>query len=190
MKLDDLLKNEFLEKLLVNASIDALTLYKAGQEALKVNNKDGAFKCEMLNKIINNCIIPSTCQIGKETRLVYGGQSIILHKNAVIGDYCTISPQITFSTEAILSDFIYMGPGVRVIGAGILVGAFCVIEANAVVTDDIEPCSIVGGNPAKILRKVTPKNFDEMARKYFFPNHYKKEPFLKAARERFMNLQD
>ena len=52
-----------------------------------------------------------------------------------------------------IGDNCYIGPGAKIIG-NIKVGNNVAIGANAVVTKDIEPYSIVGGNPAKLIRKI------------------------------------
>jgi acetyltransferase-like isoleucine patch superfamily enzyme len=52
----------------------------------------------------------------------------------------------------VLEDDVWLGAGV-VILQGVTVGRGSVIAANAVVTKDVEPYSIMGGVPAKLLKK-------------------------------------
>lgn len=52
----------------------------------------------------------------------------------------------------VLEDDVWLGTGV-VILPGVKVGRGSVIAANAVVTKDVEPYSIMGGVPAKLIKK-------------------------------------
>ena len=51
-----------------------------------------------------------------------------------------------FGDKLIIGKFCQLGSGVKI-------GNGAIIEAHSVVTKDIEPHSIVGGNPAKLIRK-------------------------------------
>ena len=51
----------------------------------------------------------------------------------------------------IIGNDVWIGHGAIIIG-GIKIGDGCVIAAGSVVTKDIPPFSIVGGNPAKVLK--------------------------------------
>ena len=53
-----------------------------------------------------------------------------------------------------VGDNVWCGANV-VITSGVTVGERCVIGANSVVTEDLEPFTIAAGAPAKALRKVT-----------------------------------
>lgn len=60
---------------------------------------------------------------------LYSKGPVVIEKNVWIGENVSIMPNVT-------------------------IGANCVIGANSVVTKSIEPNSVVGGNPAKILKKI------------------------------------
>lgn len=51
-----------------------------------------------------------------------------------------------------------------VITAGVTIGKHCVVAGGAVVTKDVPPYTIVGGNPAKILKQYNPetKNWERV----------------------------
>ena len=56
----------------------------------------------------------------------------------------------TFKTR--IGNDVWIGHGAIVMG-GINVGDGAIIAAGAVVTKDVPPCCIVGGNPAKIIKE-------------------------------------
>ena len=59
-----------------------------------------------------------------------------------------------FSKEQpiVIEDDVWIGGRVIILG-GVRVGKGSIIGAGSVVTKDVEPYSIVGGNPAKLIRK-------------------------------------
>lgn len=69
------------------------------------------------------------CDISPIYRTVYSKGPVIIENNVWIGDKATIM-------------------------ANVRIGRCSIIGANAVVTKDIPPYSIVGGNPARIIRKI------------------------------------
>ncbi len=113
---------------------------------------------EFIIFLLFNSVVPVTTVIGKSSRFAYGGIGVVLHKRAVIGEGCVIGQGCTLgakeayvSEEATIGptveDNVYIGPGSRIIGP-ITVGHSSVIAANAVVTKDVEPHSIMAGVPA------------------------------------------
>ncbi|WP_234816577.1 serine O-acetyltransferase [Bacillus mycoides] len=103
------------------------------------------------------CYIPFTAEIGNGTIIGYGGIGIVIHKRAIIGDKCTISPGVTIggtlgkSKVPVLGNNVIVGTGAKVIGP-VVIGNNVVIGANAVVTKDIPDNCIVAGIPAKIIK--------------------------------------
>lgn len=98
-----------------------------------------------------------------------------------IGSFCSIAPGVTFilggnhntnsissfpfkyfikneNTEAtskgriIIEDDVWIGTNATIL-SGITIGQGCVIAGGAMVTKSFPPYSIIGGNPAKIIRK-------------------------------------
>ena len=119
---------------------------------------------------------PDRLQIGDN---VYIGKESLIECNARIGNHCLIANRVAFlgrhdhdfrkigfpvrfapwigdlaSTasvrreEVVVSDDVWIGYG-AVLLTGITVGRGAVIAAGAVVTKDVEPYSIVAGNPAQ-----------------------------------------
>ena len=61
--------------------------------------------------------------------------------------------------KVVIEDYVWMGEN-SVVMSGVTVGHNSLIGANAVVTKDIPPYSIVAGNPARILRTLEPPTKD------------------------------
>lgn len=60
-------------------------------------------------------------------------------------DFCELSP-LTIGNDVWIGDSVIITPGCCRIGEG------SILAAGAVVTKDVEPYSVVGGNPAKVIR--------------------------------------
>lgn len=127
----------------------------------------------------------------------------------IIGNYCSIGPDVRFilasehpykgvstypfkvkfglqSKEAaskgsiVLEDDVWVGLGV-IINSGVHIGRGAVVAAGSVVVKDVEPYSIVGGNPAKHIKY----RFDEPIRKKLM-----KLDFTGLDREKIINNID
>lgn len=68
----------------------------------------------------------------------------------VIGDWRRAKHETTKQTE--IGNDVWIGAG-AFIRSGVTIGTGSIIGAHAVVTKDVEPYSIVVGNPAKVIRK-------------------------------------
>ena len=60
--------------------------------------------------------------------------------------------QPTQKAEIVVEDDVWIGANAVIIG-GVRIGAHSIVGAGAVVTHDVEPYSVVGGTPAKLIRK-------------------------------------
>lgn len=108
--------------------------------------------------LIYNSKVPYQAQIGKGTRLGYGGIGVVIHKNTIIGQNCIVSQQVTlgggnsrYPGVPIIGDNVHISHGAVVFG-GIVIGNNVEIGANAVVNKPVPDNAIVAGVPAKILR--------------------------------------
>lgn len=101
----------------------------------------------------NTFIYTDAEKIGKGLILHHAFSSMI-SANA-IGEDCHIFQQVTIGNGRrgcpTIGNHVTIYPGAKIIG-GIFVGDDVVIGANAVVTKDIPPHSIVAGVPAKIIK--------------------------------------
>lgn len=108
--------------------------------------------------LLYNSKVPYQAKIGKGTMLGYGGIGVVIHKDAVIGENCVISQQVTigggnshYPGLPVIGDNVHISHGAVVFG-GITIGNNVEIGANAVVNKPIPDNAVVAGVPAKILR--------------------------------------
>lgn len=166
MKHTNLLK--ILEPLLKNTTT-ITSLHNDSQIALRNGDIELAKQFERMIKLLHNSIVPSTVRIGLGTTFAYGGIATIIHADVVIGCNCSIGSNVTIGggqtmndktglTTPRIGDNVYVATGAKIFG-GIEIGEFSIVAANAVVTSDVEPFTIVAGMPAKVVKKITATNY-------------------------------
>jgi len=107
--------------------------------------------------------LPPEAQIGEGTELGYGGIGVIVHKDAVIGRNCLLSPGVVIGGRSghegvpVIEDEVLIGVGAKILGP-IRIGAGAKIGANAVVLRDVAPGDTVAGVPARSLRSSKQKS--------------------------------
>lgn len=108
-------------------------------------------------------------EIGDRTFVNYGAD-ICATKSVVIGSDCLIGTQVIIldngfhdlerrdlmppAREVRLGDRVWIGNRVTIL-PGVSIGDDAVVGAGAVVTTDVEPRSVVAGNPARLIRRLT-----------------------------------
>lgn len=109
----------------------------------------------------NKLYIGSYCSIAEHVRFLLGGE----HTTNTISTYPFKVMKFGEEREAgskgsiVVKDDVWIGDG-AIICSGVTIGQGAVVAAGAVVTKDVEPYAIVGGNPAKLIRY----RFDENLR--------------------------
>lgn len=107
-----------------------------------------------------NLQVGKYCCIGPNTRL-YNRAPIILKDNVVVsqGSYlCTASHDITDPKHAVVMKPIILENSSWVaadafIGMGVIIGEGAVVGARGCVFKNVEPWTVVGGNPAKFIKR-------------------------------------
>lgn len=104
-------------------------------------------------------------QVGKLSFL--GRVKISLHEKVIIGSSVCINDGVEILTAShdvldpewnlikksvTIEDYVWIGTGAMIL-PGVKLGRGCVVGARAVVTKNVEPFTIVAGNPAKVLSK-------------------------------------
>ncbi len=111
--------------------------------------------------IMMGAVINIGARIGKKTMIdmntVIGGRAII-GENCHIGAGAVIAGVIEppSADPSIVEDDVLIGAN-AVILEGVKVGKGAVVAAGAIVVRDVEPCTVVAGSPAKVIKKVDDK---------------------------------
>ncbi len=92
------------------------------------------------------------------------GNNVIIAQNVVLSGLnhgyedisMPIKDQPCTTAEIIVEDECWIGAN-AVITAGVRIGKHSVVAGGSVVTKDVPPYSVVGGNPAKVLKKYNPE---------------------------------
>lgn len=118
--------------------------------------------------ICSHCFIENDVKIGNNVTIKSGVQiwdGIEIHDDVFIG------PNVTFTNDSFprskqyptkfLRTVIEKGASIgggAVILPGLHIGRYSMIGAGAVVTKSVPPYAVMVGNPAKVLKYITPKN--------------------------------
>jgi len=113
-----------------------------------------AGKCTICNtKIGNFCSIAANCIISPGKHPInHVSTSPVFYSKKNVLNKCFNEFKFDEYDETVIGNDVWIGINAFIKG-GISIGDGAVIGAYAVVTRDVEPYSIVGGNPAKVIRK-------------------------------------
>jgi serine O-acetyltransferase len=116
------------------------------------------FPVERTVEMMTGICIPALCEIGPGLKIHHFG-GIVLHHTTKIGKNATLFHQVTIGlahddqTQApCIGDNVIIGAGAKILGP-LRIGNNVTIGANAVVVKDIPDNCVVGGIPAKIIKK-------------------------------------
>jgi len=96
------------------------------------------------------------CSIANNVTIFLGGE----HRsdwvstypfNVLLKSYSYIKGHPSSKGDVIICNDVWIGSGVLIL-SGVTIGDGAIIGANSVITKDVEPYSIVGGNPAKLIK--------------------------------------
>ncbi|MCG9729711.1 sugar O-acetyltransferase [Shewanella sp. Isolate13] len=156
---------------------NAFLLSKQIANCLDANEIQKLFK-KLLNQIGEGSIIrePFFCEFGKQISvgessfinmgaMMLDGAKITIGNHVMVGPSCqfyTASHEVdylsrrrweTFCLPITIEDDVWIGGNV-VINQGVTIGARSIVAAGSVVNQDVPPDSMVGGTPARLLRKL------------------------------------
>lgn len=127
------------------------------------------------NELLNGCLfmtyggnisVGSGCSINPYT-IIYGhGAGTVIGNNVLIAGHCMLIPanhvfsrtdipinqQGTRSNGIIIEDDVWIAAGCQILD-GVTIGKGSIIAAGSVVNKSVEPYSIVGGVPAKLIKR-------------------------------------
>lgn len=110
---------------------------------------------------VDKLIVGSFCSIGSGAAFVMAGNqghrydwvsSFPFHYMADIPGFGTAADAFAGAGDTIIGNDVWIGTE-AIIMPGIRIGHGAVIGTRALVTKDVEPYAIVGGNPARVIRK-------------------------------------
>lgn len=100
----------------------------------------------------NNSHINRNCVLDSRGKIVIGNRvSISFGVSLITGSHEVNSPNFKYKPSEIdIDDYVWIGANATIIG-NVHIGRGAVVCAGAVVTKDVEPFTIVGGVPAKVI---------------------------------------
>jgi acetyltransferase-like isoleucine patch superfamily enzyme len=114
---------------------------------------------------IGNIVVGHNSFLNSETRFGVPKAAV------VIGNYVQVGPRVSFETVTHglnirpnqlrtsqslpikVCDYAWIGAGV-IVTQGVTIGKDAIVAAGAVVTKNVEPFTVVGGVPAKLIKKI------------------------------------
>lgn len=133
----------------------------------------------------------------------------IMLNNAMVklGDNVLVGPKVSFYTAMhpidakqreqwlvyakpiIVEDNVWIGGSATILG-GVTIGKNAIVGAGAVVTKDVEPNTIVVGNPARVLRKITAEDSKKYQEELAKQKDINKSEFNKMMAGQWYNAMD
>ena len=98
------------------------------------------------------CVIAGGCTIGAR---VIVNRSASLGHHAALADYVSVGPGVVLAGAVVVDRGATLGAGAVVLPE-VHIGANAVVAAGSVVRESIAPNTLVGGNPARVLRTGIP----------------------------------
>ena len=72
-QIETAINSDIFTKMTQYGNIGATEIYRMGRQAYLEHNFEFSKKCEILNSILRNCIVKSSCEIGEGSKFAYGG---------------------------------------------------------------------------------------------------------------------
>lgn len=165
-------------------------------------------------KLDEGAMINSPFYMEFANHLEMGGNSFINYdcimlNNAMVklGDNVLVGPKVSFYTAMhpidakqreqwlvyakpiTVEDNVWIGGSATILG-GVTIGKNAIVGAGAVVTKDVEPNTIVVGNPARVLRKITAEDSKKYQEELAKQKDINKSEFNKMMAGQWYNAMD
>lgn len=111
---------------------------------------------------INQCHI--SCRVPFSTVFGHYAVGVVIASDVVLGKKCYIGQNVTIGKHKgktpILGDYVIVHANATVLG-GVTLGHHSIIGAGAVVLKNVPSYTVVVGNPARVIRKIKPKEYEQ-----------------------------
>lgn len=118
--------------------------------------------------------VSKNSKIGNGTAILSGST---IMANVYIGNHCFVASNVNVGHDTQIEDYVFVAPLVGVPGnvrieegaylgisacikGGVTIGKWSVVGMGSVVTKDVPPYHVVGGNPARVIRKCDITDFE------------------------------
>jgi serine O-acetyltransferase len=112
----------------------------------------------LCNRFTFGCWIGPGARIGRRVSFGYWGLGIVIHDRAVLGDDVRIGTGVVIggrskhSAVPVIGDRCVISAGAKILGP-LTIGDDAVVGANAVVISNVDARTVVGGVPARVLKR-------------------------------------
>lgn len=99
-------------------------------------------------------VLSTGCKVGKY--FLMNVFSYLAH-DCTVGDYVTFSPNVQCNGNVVIENNVFLGAGAVIRngtpGSPLVIGKNSIIGMGSIVLDDVEPNTIVAGNPARPIKR-------------------------------------